>query len=241
MFSQKVQEELGYYVYCLVDPRDKKIFYVGKGVGNRVFAHVNDALENIDYITDKIDTIKEILAAGLKVDHYIIRHKLTEEDAFTVESVLIDFLTHPDFNKENILTNLVAGHHQWDEGIMTVDEIKQIYDCEPICLKKGHKLLMVNLNRSYRKGVDLYNITRGDWRVSKSHADQVTYLLGVYKGIVRCVIKPTSRWQPLTSGGSATRYYVDGIIDDIEGNALYLNKDVTAYPFPSRGAIRYIE
>ena len=137
MFSQKVQEELGYYVYCLVDPRDKKIFYVGKGVGNRVFAHVNDALENVDYITDKIDTIKEILAAGLKVDHYIIRHKLTEEDAFTVESVLIDFLTHPDFNKENILTNLVAGHHQWDEGIMTVDQIKQIYDCEPICLKKA--------------------------------------------------------------------------------------------------------
>ena len=122
MFSQKVLEELGYYVYCLVDPRDKKIFYVGKGVGNRVFAHVNDALENADYITDKIDTIKEIHAAGLKVDHYIIRHKLTEEDAFTVESVLIDFLTHPDFNKENILTNLVAGHHQWDEGIKTVDE-----------------------------------------------------------------------------------------------------------------------
>jgi hypothetical protein len=137
-----------------------------------VFAHVNDALENIDYITDKIDTIKEILAAGLKVDHYIIRHKLTEEDAFTVESVLIDFLTHPDFNKENILTNLVAGHHQWDEGIMTVDEIKQIYDCEPICLKEGHKLLMVNLNRTYKKGVDLYNITRGDWKVCKSHADQ---------------------------------------------------------------------
>jgi hypothetical protein len=66
MFSQKVQEELGYYVYCLVDPRDKKIFYVGKGVENRVFAHVNDALE------------------------------------------------------------LAAGHHQWNEGIMTVDEIKQM-------------------------------------------------------------------------------------------------------------------
>ena len=84
MFSQKVQEELGYYVYCLVDPRNKKIFYVGKGVGNRVFAHVNDALENVDYITDKIDTIKEILAAGLKIDHYIIRHKSRQEVLFDI-------------------------------------------------------------------------------------------------------------------------------------------------------------
>ena len=48
-FSQKVQEELGYYVYCLVDPRDKRVFYVGKGVGNRVFAHANDALELEDF------------------------------------------------------------------------------------------------------------------------------------------------------------------------------------------------
>ena len=38
-FSQKAQEELKYYVYCLVDPRDRKIFYIGKGIGNRVFAH----------------------------------------------------------------------------------------------------------------------------------------------------------------------------------------------------------
>jgi hypothetical protein len=241
MFSQKAQEQLGYYVYCLVDPRDKKIFYIGKGVGNRVFSHANDALEYEDVSTDKLEKIREIIKSGHEVKHYIIRHKLTEEDALTVESVLIDFLTYKEFNTESLLTNIVAGHHQWNEGIKTVDEIKQIYDCEPICLKEGHKLLMVNLNRTYKKGVDLYNITRGEWRVSKSHADQVNYLLGVYKGIVRCVIKPTSRWQPVRSGDSSTRYYVNGVIDDIEGNALYLNKDVTAYPFPSRGAIRYIE
>ena len=35
-FKQSVIEGLKYYVYALVDPRDNRIFYVGKGTGNRV-------------------------------------------------------------------------------------------------------------------------------------------------------------------------------------------------------------
>lgn len=252
MFSQKVQEELGYYVYCLVDPRDKKIFYIGKGAGNRVFAHTCDALEYEDVSTDKLEKIREIIRSGHEVEHYIIRHKLTEEDALTVESVLIDFLTYQEFNTESLLTNIVAGHHQWDEGIMTTDQIMQIYDCKPLQLKSGHKLLMVNLNRTYNKkdkngmrvNSDLYEITRKYWKVSKHNADQIDYLLGVYKGVVRCVLKPTTEWLPFKhrekDGRVIIRYYVEGIIDDKEGNDLYLNKDVTEYPFPSGGAIRYI-
>lgn len=248
MFSQKVQEELGYYVYCLVDPRDRKIFYVGKGVGNRVFAHAGDALEYEEVSTDKLDKIREIIACGYEVEHYIIRHRLTEEDAFTVESVLIDFLTYQEFNTDSLLTNIVAGHHQWDEGIKTADEIKQMYDCEPLQLQKGHKLLMVSLNRTYIQKTpegmkvrsDLYEITRGHWRVSKANADQVDYVLGVYRGVVRCVIKPTSKWKQSRGKSKTTRYYVEGVTDDEKGNELYLNKDVTAYPFPSGGAVRYI-
>ena len=250
MFSQKAQEELGYYVYCLVDPRDRKIFYIGKGVGNRVFAHACDALEHEDVCSDKLEKIREIIKSGHKVNHYIIRHKLSEEDAFTVESVLIDFLTYQDFNTNSLLTNMVAGHHQWDEGIKTVDEISQLYDCEPLQLKDGHKLLMVNLNRTYIRNnedgmkvrSDLYEITRGNWHVNKTNADEINYVLGVYKGVVRCVIKPTTKWKLLKDNTSkSTRYYIEGITDDAEGNRLYLNKDVTDYPFPSGGAIRYIK
>lgn len=252
MFSQKVQEELGYYVYCLVDPRDKKIFYIGKGIGNRVFAHACDALEYEDVSTEKLEKIREIIKSGHEVEHYILRHKLTKEDALTVESVLIDFLTYQEFNTESLLTNIVAGHHQWNEGIKTVDQIMQIYDCKPLLLKPGHKLLMVNLNRTYMKksedgmrvNSDLYEITRKYWKVSKYNADQIDYLLGVYKGVVRCVLKPTTKWLPFKhrekDGRITIRYYVEGVIDDKEGNNLYLNKDVTAYPFPSGGAIRYI-
>lgn len=39
-FSPEVESKLQYYVYALVDPRTDQIFYVGKGVGNRVFQHI---------------------------------------------------------------------------------------------------------------------------------------------------------------------------------------------------------
>ena len=46
-FSQLTCEKLGYYVYSLIDPFSDKVFYIGKGTGNRVYAHENDALEYI--------------------------------------------------------------------------------------------------------------------------------------------------------------------------------------------------
>ena len=39
-FSEKALSTLdGHYVYALVDPRDEKVFYIGKGIENRVFSH----------------------------------------------------------------------------------------------------------------------------------------------------------------------------------------------------------
>lgn len=40
MFTPDVIEQLNYYVYRLIDPRNGKTFYVGKG--NRVFTHVEN-------------------------------------------------------------------------------------------------------------------------------------------------------------------------------------------------------
>lgn len=44
-FSDFTAEQLGSYVYRLRDPRDHETFYVGKGKGNRVFAHLDGKLE----------------------------------------------------------------------------------------------------------------------------------------------------------------------------------------------------
>jgi len=42
-FSPAVVEALGYYVYLLKDPETDKVFYVGKGTGNRIFQHLKEA------------------------------------------------------------------------------------------------------------------------------------------------------------------------------------------------------
>ena len=51
MFTPEVIEQLQYYVYRLIDPRNGQTFYVGKGKGNRLYAHVNDALKNYEGIS----------------------------------------------------------------------------------------------------------------------------------------------------------------------------------------------
>ena len=77
-FKQSVKEALNFYVYALVDPRDKKIFYVGKGSGDRVFQHAEDSLNDNDESL-KLSTIRDIHSANLEVEYYIIRHNLSEQ------------------------------------------------------------------------------------------------------------------------------------------------------------------
>ena len=74
MFDINTIKELGYYVYMLIDPRDGKPFYVGKGKENRVFQHIEDAINNPSISSDKYDTIRDIIAANMNVVHLIVCH-----------------------------------------------------------------------------------------------------------------------------------------------------------------------
>ncbi len=247
-FNQQTIESLAYYVYALVDPRDNRIFYIGKGKGNRVFQHAKDSL-NEDDTSLKLDIIRSILQEGKQVGLYVLRHNLTEEVAFIVESTLIDLLTYRKFNKTNLLANVVAGHHQWDEGIKDVDEIDTIYNCPKIDINHGDTLLLVSLNKSFDQAkangvyrrIDIYESTRKYWKIGKNSPQEIKYVLGVYKGIVRCVIEVKS-WEWTVIAEDGTRFKSERCI--FEGKHLtdspYLNKDVSDYPFGSGGAIRYI-
>ena len=247
-FTPPVIDALKYYVYCLVDPRDNRIFYIGKGKGNRVFQHAKDSLNENDQSL-KLDIIRSILNEGKQVGLYILRHNMTEETAFTVESVLIDLLTYTKFNKTNQLVNIVAGHHQWDEGIKSIDEINAIYNCDAIDVISGDTLLLVSLNRSFDQAkaegvyrrVDIYEATRKYWSISRKSASGVKYVLGVYRGVARSVVEVKSmKWTSVAEDGTIfkrERCIFEGkLIED----SPYLNKDVSGYPFGNGGAIRYI-
>ena len=102
MFAKHICDELKFYVYRLIDPRNGETFYIGKGTGNRVFAHVNDEVgAEADALTDKLQRIREIRLAGFEVAHVIHRHGMDEPTAFEVEAALID--AYPE------VTNAVNG------------------------------------------------------------------------------------------------------------------------------------
>jgi len=103
------QPENVYYVYMLVDSRDNKPFYIGKGTGFRYEAHVNEANKTSDddsKESDKLKRIKEIEKNGGQVKHFIVRWNLTEQEAFAVEAALIDYSKYLGYE----LTNIQSGH-----------------------------------------------------------------------------------------------------------------------------------
>lgn len=86
-FSSEVIEEIDCYVYRLVDSRNNKTFYVGKGRDNRVFDHINEELTfkgDEDEISEKIAIIRDIRQEGLDVIHIIHKHGLNDKTAFFV-------------------------------------------------------------------------------------------------------------------------------------------------------------
>ena len=158
-------------------------------------------------------------------------------------------LTYSKFNHENQLTNIVSGHHQWDEGIKSIDELNALYDCSRIKVDTHDKLLLVSLNRSFNQAkaegvyrrLDIYESTRKYWAIGKDKPQEIDYVLGVYKGIVRCVIKVESyNWVNQAEDGTLFKKPRCCFEGQIVNDSPYLNKDVTNYPFGIGGAIRYI-
>lgn len=237
-FSQKTKEEIKAYVYALIDPRDNKIFYIGKGNTDRVFSHINEAIispkEN-----EKLETIRAIKSANLKVKHFIIRHGLTDGEAIILESVLIDFLTFKDFADVAKITNIASGHNSFDHGIKTVEECEVLYNCEALNTKEiRHNILVININNTFdhkkrkRNGPpvydrpNIYEATRGWWVLDSKRAKNVDYVLAEYKGIIRAVFQPEIWLQDIENRGTKRWGFEGSEVSDLEICKLYLNKEV---------------
>jgi len=231
--SQSTIEKLGYYVYVLIDPRDKKVFYVGKGKGNRVNQHLLGALDENSQETDKIKRIREIQGQGLQVGLDIIRHELTEKESFEVESALIDLLS-----LEN-LTNIQNGHHGNERGRMKLDDIKIKYEAEKI---KGfdEPMMLININRRFKPNMtteDYYNATKDHWLVSRVKASSYPYVASVFVGIIREVFQ-VNKWI-LTDGSK--RSHFEGVLAPEHIRRKYINKSVSEFwKKGSQNPVKYV-
>lgn len=191
-FSEKAIEALnGFYVYALVDPRNDKVFYVGKGTGNRVFSHEIESGKSRESEKKKLQHIREIENCGYSVRRLIINWGLTENEAFIAEATLINLLNRmPDIQ----LTNEVSGHHVHES--LTTEEFELQYGAVPLEKEDiKHSILVIKINKLYRRGMsdaELYDSVRGFWAASlKSiEARKVKYVFGVYNGLILGVYKP---------------------------------------------------
>lgn len=184
-FPESVIEPLGCYVYRLIDPRDGKTFYVGKGRGNRIFQHVAEATDLPDRSTLKLDRIREIEASGMHVRYVVHRHGLSDADALLVESALID--AYAD------LTNEQLGRGAYTGGLATVDDLIGLYD-------KGSAVIdipavLLTLNRQYDRDLtpeELYERTRGYWVMNPAKHPGVEYAMAIAYGVIREVYRISS-------------------------------------------------
>lgn len=240
-----------YYVYALKDPRNNEIFYIGKGINNRVFAHEVEAGKDTASEKAKIQRINEIKNSGNEVQRFLLQTNLTEEGAFDAESAAINLL-----NLQGKLSNIVSGHGELHEAT-SVEEFDKLYGAEE--LKKDDitdNLLCIKINRLYNRGDDInkiYEDVRGYWHIGANNLDKIEYVLAVYEGLVVGVFKPYVWGEiPLLSLNCPRRNAYKNFADlcrkedgrkffvgDEVKNSKYMDKSVKTY-LGDRNPIRYL-
>ena len=181
-FSEKAKEELKHYVYVYIDPRNNKPFYIGEGQGNRAFDHLEDKTdsEKVKRIADirkhKKQPIIQILTYGFE----------DKETALMVEAAAIDLI-----GVEN-LTNQIRGYDTKKYGKVDAYEFESRYGKKLTKDDIKDNVMIIRINRLYRHDLtkkELYNATRGYWKVSLTKAKGIDYVFSVYKGRVLEVYK----------------------------------------------------
>ena len=186
-FTPEVIEELGHYVYRLIDPRNGETFYVGRGQGNRVFAHAKGAYvdANQSVADPKLERIHEINALGMDVAHIIHRHGMSQVSAKEVEAALID--AYPG------LTNIVAGSGV-DRGSAHANEIKILYGAKEFVLED--QLILISIANTWKER-GIYGAVRGVWGMKLNRAKSYCLVLAHVRGLVRGAYRPTA-WMKAT-------------------------------------------
>ena len=191
-FSEKALDSLnGFYVYALIDPRNEKVFYIGKGTGNRVFSHEIESGKTPKSEKAKLHKIQEIERDGFAVKRLIVNWGLSEVEAFASEATLINLLNYiPDMK----LTNEVSGHHVHEA--LSVEEFELLYGATPLQMEDiKHGILVIKINKLYRRDMgddELYDAVRGYWKASLNSIKtrKIEYVFGVYNGLIVAVYKP---------------------------------------------------
>lgn len=225
-----------YYVYILVDPRDGKPFYVGKGTGERFRSHgeaasrsaeaalmAGDADATTAEREDRIARIREIRVAGLEPEVAFARIRIpTEGEAYLIEAALIDTL----HRYAGRLVNEVRGH-QTPDGLISLAELERELTTDDFSTQTPAILIKLfdwvdeydadtgRPGHGYRSDLppaQVLESIRAWWVLDPKRAAKYRYAVAVHDGITRGVweIEPGSwtSWTPRP--GRPLRWRFDG-------------------------------
>ena len=205
--TPEVSKALANYVYKLIDPRDGKVFYIGKGRGDRVLSHIREETAfkdnaDADYvISSKLSVIRSIKKEGLIPEHVIVRHGMTEHQATLVEAILIE--------ETPGLTNLVSGKGTEQYGKATLEELIGRYSAECLTLPLDLRVLVIKI-RSRSDDDSIYEAVRKAWKISVPRARKADLIFAVTDDLVRGVFL-ADEWLP------ATTENFPALVEDIPG------------------------
>jgi hypothetical protein len=185
--NRGMADALGSYVYLYIDPRDEKVFYVGKGRGKRALAH-----QKRNARLSKHPVARELKKLGLTPRVDLLKWGLDDKRAVLVESAAIELLGITG------LANRVRGHNSIRAPLNDV-----VAELKPSEATIRDRVVLINIARDYlptMSAMEVYDRTRSAWKI-KPGKHNPEYALAVFRGIVREVFK-IAAWVP---GGTTMR------------------------------------
>lgn len=217
-FTRTVYEQIGNYVYRLVDPRNGETFYVGRGVGNRAFSHGKAAEKGADRpVPNRIRQIRKESLDGQKLMEIVLihRHGLSVREAKQVEAALID--AYPG------LENLVRGERPEGEaddtvgkaerptrstnktafgdfGVASWQQVQKRYTAKQADFD-AYSVMLIGITSSWDQGLrdfsqrrEIYEQTRFAWKININRANRADFVVSHAAGIIRAVFADVN-WQ----------------------------------------------
>jgi hypothetical protein len=213
-FSDTACSSLGNYVYALIDtqidPEDpRRFFYIGRGVGNRCFAHARNELTSTEkrkqsFKSKTILEIRKLTGEDPQVE--IVAHNLPPEEIHRLEGILIRLL-QPKGCK-------VEGKHA-DNFCLRAEDIECLHARVLTAKELTARVLLVNLNGNKKGELPPYPEIKSDAKILAERTlgywvtrfvpnpETVEYVAGVYRGGIRCVFRVV----PDTASGKRFRLW----------------------------------
>ena len=222
-FDPHQQALLGTYIYALRDPRDNKVFYVGQGQNNRLFAHFDKAtselksgkpLQQID--NRKIRRIIDVWLDGCPVEWAIIAKNVEETPngvADKIESAVYDAIT---WSMNGMLMNEVSPPKS------SFLDSSQILDlsAQAVCPDNPMTVFVCNIASLYGTRSD-YDATRMYWKLGQQWRvhGAITHAVGLINGISKTAYEVDS-WAVTGNAQNAGKYE---FIAPMHPNAITVN------------------